>query len=435
MSRGMKVGALVGLAMLLAVVAAGCGGKSAKKATALPASACSTIDYGGSGSPQFVIASDLPLQGSGRTQTVQMTQAIQYVLKQANFKAGKYTIGYQSCDDSTAQAGKWDSAKCASNANDYANNNSVIGVIGTFNSGCAEIIIPVLNRAPNGPVGMVSPANTYVGLTHKGPGTAPGEPEKYYPTGKRNYVRIVAADDFQGAADALNAQNLGLKKIWVLNDKEAYGQGVATNFSNAAKQLGLNVAGFTSWDGKASSYQGIATSIKQSGADAVFLGGLICENGGKLVKDLRATLGTGVTILAPDGFTPVSAVVQGAGTAANGMYISVAGVPNEQLGPAGQTFVKSFGATQTSGTVDPYSTYAAQAALVLLSSIGSSDGTRAGVASQLLTAKVINGLLGTFSINKNGDTTSNPVTQYKVVNGASTTYKVITPPLSLVHVS
>jgi len=97
--------------------------------------------------------------------------------------------------------------------------------------------------------------------------------------------------------------------------------------------------------------------------------------------------------------------------------------------------VKSFGATQTSGTVDPYSTYAAQAALVLLSSIGSSNGTRAGVASQLLTAKVINGLLGTFSINKNGDTTSNPVTQYKVVDGKSTTFKVITPPLTLVHVS
>ncbi len=174
MSRGMKVGALVGLAVLLAVVAAGCGGKSSKKATALPASACSDIYYEGDGSPQYLIASDLPLQGSGRTQTVQMTQAIQYILKQANFKAGDYTIGYQSCDDSTAQAGKWDSAKCSSNANDYANNKSVIGVIGTFNSGCAEIIIPVLNRAPNGPVGMISPANTYVGLTHAGPGHRAG---------------------------------------------------------------------------------------------------------------------------------------------------------------------------------------------------------------------------------------------------------------------
>ena len=167
----------------------------------------------------------------------------------------------------------------------------MIGVIGTFNSGCAEIVIPVLNRAPDGPVAMVSPANTYVGLTHGGPGTAAGEPDKYYPTGKRNYIRIVAADDFQGAADALNAQQLGLKNVYILNDKEAYGQGVATDFKNSLTELGIKVAGFAAWNGKASSYTGLATKIKATGADAVFLGGLICENGGKVIKDLRSVLG------------------------------------------------------------------------------------------------------------------------------------------------
>src|SRR5437588_280728 len=157
-----------------------------------------------------------------------------------------------------------------------------------------EIIVPVLNRAANGPVGMVSPANTYVGLTHPGPGTAAGEPGKYYPTGKRNYARVVAADDYQGAADALLAQQLGIKKIYILNDKEAYGLGVATNFKNAAKKLGTTIAGFTAWDGKASSYEALAVKIKQSGAQGVFLGGLVCENGGKLIKDLRNGLGAKV---------------------------------------------------------------------------------------------------------------------------------------------
>ncbi len=92
------------------------------------------------------------------------------------------TIGYQSCDDSTAQAGSWDSAKCSSNARSYANNESVIGVVGTFNSGCAKLEIPVANRAPNGPLAYVSPANTYPGLTISGPGTESGEPDNYYPT-------------------------------------------------------------------------------------------------------------------------------------------------------------------------------------------------------------------------------------------------------------
>jgi len=426
---------LIAVVAVFALVAAGCGGKKSSGgggAAALPASSCSDIYYEGSGKPQYLIASDLPLQGSGRTQTVQMTEAVKFILKQHDFKAGKYTVGYQSCDDATAQLGKWASEKCSANGNAYANNKAVVGVIGTFNSGCAEIEIPLLNRAPDGPVGMVSPANTYVGLTHSGPGTAPGEPDKYYPTGKRNYIRIVAADDFQGAADAQLAQQLGLKKVYVLNDKEAYGLGVATDFRNSATKLSIGIAGFAAWNGKASSYEGIATKIKQSGADGVFLGGLVCENGGKLVKDLRAGLGPDVKILSPDGFTPISAVVQGAGQAAEGQYVSVAGLPNEQLGPTGQKFVKDFGATQSSGQVDPYSSYAAQAAEVVLTAIENSDGTRAGVAANLFKTDVKDGILGSFKINPEGDTNANPISIYQIKSGKQTTYKVITPPVDLV---
>ncbi len=439
----MKKGAYLGLLALaagLSLVAAGCGGgdkgsegttaasSGGGNATALPASSCSAIYFEGGGSPDLIIASDLPLQGAGRTQTVQMTQAIKFILKQNKFEAGGKKIGYQSCDDSTAQAGKWDSGKCSQNASAYAANKNVIGVIGTFNSGCAEIIAPILNRSS---IGMVSPANTYVGLTHSGPGTAPGEPEKYQPTGKKNYIRIVAADDFQGAADAQLAKDLGLTSVYILNDKEAYGQGVATNSKNALAKLGVKNAGFTAWDGKASSYEALASKIKASGADGVFLGGLICENGGKLVKDLRAGLGPNVAIMAPDGFTPVSAVVQGAGGAANGMTVSVAGLPNAQLGATGKQFVKDFGA-EVGKNPDPYSVYAAQAADVLLAAIDRSDGTRASVASELFNTNVKDGILGTFSINANGDTTSNPVTIYKVTGGKQVTLKVITPSASLV---
>jgi branched-chain amino acid transport system substrate-binding protein len=421
----------------LALLAAGCGGGgggNGGNVSALPASSCSDIYYEGDGDPDYLIASDLPLQGSGRTQTVQMTEAIKFILKQQDFKAGKYKVGYQSCDDATAQAGKWASEKCSANANAYAQNKSVIGVVGTFNSGCAEIVVPVLNRAADGPVGMVSPANTYVGLTHSGPGTAPGEPDKYYPTGTRNYIRIVAADDYQGAADALLTQQLGLKNVYILNDKEAYGLGVATDYKNSLVNplVGIKVAGFSAWNGKASSYTGLATKIKQSGADAVFLGGLICENGGKLIKDLRSVLGTDVVIISPDGFTPISAVVDGAGTASEGQYVSVAGQPNENLGPTGKQFVTSFSKSIGGENPDPYSAYAAQAAQVLLSAIEASDGTRKDVADKLLHTKVNDGILGSFAINADGDTNSNPVTVYQIKNGKQTTYKTIVPPAGLV---
>jgi branched-chain amino acid transport system substrate-binding protein len=441
--KRLSIAALVGLIGALALVAAGCGGGGKKtgggttstqgggEVTALPASSCSDIYYQGEGKPMVIVASDLPLQGSGRTQTIQMVNAIKFIFKQRNFKAGQFNVGYQSCDDSTAQAGKWDSGKCSTNANAYARNQSVIGVIGTFNSGCAEIVIPKLNTAPNGPLGMISPANTYVGLTHKGPAIAPGEPDKYYPTGKRNYVRIVAADDFQGAADAQLTQQLGYKSVFILNDKEAYGLGVARDYQNSAKALNLTISGFEAWDPKASSYEALANRIKQTGAETVFLGGLICENGAKLIKDLRSVLGSKYPLISPDGFSDFTAN----GPAAEGMYVSVAGIPPEKLKGPGKKFIDDFGA-QIGTAVNPYAAYAAQAAEIMLDAIGDSTGLRSQVTGNLFGTKVTNGILGSFGINKNGDTTANPVTVYIQTgagkSGTGKTFKTIVPPPSLV---
>ena len=428
MRKRILVSSAMGTVLLGVVLAVTVGGATARTSavTPLPASSCTAVQ----GTGDKLLASDLPLQGAGRTQTIEMTKAIRFILEGAGWKAGKTTLAYQSCDDSTAQAGKWDSGKCSTNANAYAQNSSVIGVIGTFNSGCAEIEIPINNRAPNGPLAQISPANTYVGLTHGGPGTAAGEPNKYYPTGKRNYARVVAADDFQGAADATLAKQLGIKKLFILNDKEAYGLGVATNTKNAAKKLGISIVGFTAWDGKASSYEATALKIKKSGAQGVFLGGLICENGGKLIKDLRAGA-PNVKILAPDGFTPVSADVQQSSGKAEGMTVSVAGLPNEKLPAKGQAFVKAFAAANGGKQPDPYSVYAAAATQVFLSAIGASDGSRASVTDEMFKVKTST-VLGNMSFNANGDVTANPVTIYKVKGGKGVTYKVIVPANSLV---
>jgi branched-chain amino acid transport system substrate-binding protein len=423
------LGAAASTVIAVVVLATMVSGATARRsgATPLPASSCSAIQ---NPSGNLLIASDLPLEGSGRTQTEQMTRAIAYIFKKHNWKAGKYTLAYQSCDDATAQAGKWDSGKVSANGNAYAQDSSVAGVLGTFNSGAAEIMIPILNRAPNGPIAMISPANTYVGLTHGGPGTAAGEPGKYYPTGKRNYARVVAADDYQGAADALLTKQLHIKKLFILNDKEAYGLGVASNLRNAAKKLGIKIVGFTAWDAKASSFEALAVKIKASGAQGVFLGGLICENGGKLIKDIAAGA-PGVQIMGPDGFTPVSAVIQEGGQAANNMTVSVAGLPNSALKGYGKAFVKAFTKADHKAP-DPYSVYAAQATEAMIAAIAQSNGTRSDIAKQLFKIHLKNSILGNVSFNANGDVTSNPVTIYRVKGGKTTTFKVIVPPKTLV---
>jgi branched-chain amino acid transport system substrate-binding protein len=420
-----------------AIAAVGCGGDDDEgdggEVAALPSASCGPIRYEGEGEPDALIASDLPLQGANRALTTEMADAIELVLKQRDWRVGDLNIGYQSCDDSTAQAGSWDSAKCSANARAYAQNEAVIGVIGTFNSGCAKLVIPVLNRAPDGPLAMVSPSNTNPGLTEAGPGADPGAPDIYYPTGTRNYARVVWNDQHQGAANALFARDQGLKNVFVLNDGQTYGLGIANLFRQYAQKLNIEIAGFQKWDENASAYDALASRIRASGADSVFLGGIVCLNGGKLIKDLRAGLPDDVTIFAPDGFTPISATIDGAGAAANEMFISQPGLPEDRLTGAGKKFVSDFKAETGKSTVDPYTAYAAQATVVLLDAIERSDGTRASVAEELFNTDIKGGILGNFSIDENGDTTLGTVTFFKVENGEPVFEKLITPEASFVE--
>jgi branched-chain amino acid transport system substrate-binding protein len=395
------------LVAALALVASGCGGgDDGGGVTALPSSSCTALEYEGDGDPDYILASDFPLQGSSRTQTEQIVAAIKYQLGQQDWKAGDYNIAFQSCDDSTAQAGSWDSAKCSANANAYASNDAVIGVIGTFNSGCAAIEIPVLNQAPDGGIPMVSPANTYVCLTASAPSCDSTEPDKYYPSGSRNYLRVVANDAYQGAADAEFAKSLGVKSVYIVEDEQAYGLGVATNFRDAAKSLGIKIAGFTAWDSKATSYTSTYDKIKQTDADAVFLGGLICENGAQLIKDKVAVLGPNdgaVKLIAPDGFT-TQATIDEAGSAAQGMYMSVAGQPIDSFTGKAKEFVDGLQAGPLSGKpIDPYAIYGGQAAQTMLDAIAASDGSRSDVISKLFASDVQSGLLGTFTFSEDGD--------------------------------
>jgi branched-chain amino acid transport system substrate-binding protein len=415
----------LGATIVVAALAAGYSGsaRSASSVTPLPSSSCGPVVYKGSGTPDYIVASDLPLQGAIRHQTLQISRAILWELQQKGWKAGSLKIGYQSCDDSTAQSAGWDSGKCATNGRLYAGNRSVIGVVGTFNSGCAKIEVPILNRAHPGPLLMVSPANTNPGLTKH---WDPGEPQKYYPTGVRNYARVVATDDFQGPADAMWSKSLGYKKVYVLNDKQTYGFGVATTYKNAAKKLGIQVVGFKGWDAKQSSYEALANLVKASGAQAVFLGGIVCNNGAKLMQDLRS-VAPKVKLQMPDGFSDPGAN----GSVANGAYISVAGEPPASLTGQGAIFVKSFG-KQIGTAPNPYSQYGAQSMQVMLQAIASGGGDRAKTTKSVFGLTITNGIIGNFTINSSGDTNLTPITIYKQSGKLLVPVKTIIPAANLV---
>jgi branched-chain amino acid transport system substrate-binding protein len=252
---------------------------------------------------------------------------------------------------------------------------------------------------------MISPANTYVCLTEGGPGCDGTEPDKYYPSGTRNYARVVANDAYQGAAVAEFAKAQGVTSVYILNDKEAYGLGVATNFRNAAENVGIKIAGFEAWDPKASSYEALFRKIGGTDADAVFLGGLIDENGAQVIKDKVAVLGPNdgeVKLFAPDGFT-TQATIDEAPEAAPGMFMSVAGVPIDQFKGKGAEFAEAIKPRLGGANVDPYAIYGAQAAELMLNAIAESDGSRGDIIAKLFEQEITDGYLGSFSINENGD--------------------------------
>ena len=181
----------------MALAACGGGGSSGGGSSgSSSASGGNTID----------IYSSLPLQGASTAQTDPLVNGMNLALSEAGGKAGPFTVNYQSLDDSTAQAGKWDPTQTEANARKVAMDPKAVFYIGEFNSAASKVSIPILSQVG---IPQLSPANTYVGLTTNEPGSAPGEPQKYYPTGKRTYVRIVPRDTIQAAAGLITMKHDG----------------------------------------------------------------------------------------------------------------------------------------------------------------------------------------------------------------------------------
>ncbi len=370
----------------------------------LALSACATTP--GTGDKGTIdIWSSLPRQGSSKAQTDTMVNAIKMAIEEVGGKVGGYTINYVDKDDSTAAAGKWDEATEIKNANDAVANDKLVGYLGTLNSGAAKLSIPIL--CAKGIV-MISAANTGVGLTQP---FEPGEPEKYYPNGcKRNYHRVIPNDLLQGKAGALWANQLGFKTVWVVDDTEVYGKGLADVFASEAPNNGLTVTGRDGIDGKATDYKALADKIKAANVDLVYYGGITQNNAGQLWRDLRDAM-PDVALMGPDGVYE-SEFLAAAEAAADGTYITTGAVPPSQLTGPGKEFVDKYTAKYPNNPVEGYTAYAYESAKVLLAAIERAAAKnpadilalRALVLDEVKATKDFAGILGTWSFNEAGDT-------------------------------
>ena len=390
--------------------------------------ACGDDDTGGGGGggdegggQKLTIYSSLPLQGAARAQALATVNGAKLALKKGGGRVGDFSIDYVSLDDSTAQAGGWEPGQTASNARKAIGDDSTIAYIGEFNSGATAVSLPLLNEAG---IAQVSPGNTAVGITSDDPGASPGEPDKYYPTGKRTYARILPKDTYQGAALAALAKEEGCQSAYILNDKEVYGAGLARNVELSSEKVGLDIKGNEGIDKNAPNYRSLGAKVKGTGAECFIYCGITANNAVQIFKDMAVALPDGA-LLGPEGvgetgfFDPAEGGLPA--DVARRVLITIPGVAPEEYPPAGKQFLKDYEAEYGEKNPDRYAVYGYESMSLILDAIkraGENGADRAAVVDQLLATKDREGVFGKYSIDENGDITLTPYGAYRIKDGA-----------------
>jgi branched-chain amino acid transport system substrate-binding protein len=366
------------------------------------------------------VYSSLPLQGASRPQTTAMVEGIRLALQQNNGKAGDLTVKYTSLDDSTAQAGTWTPEATAANARRVAQDDAAVAYIGEFNSGASAISIPLLNEVP---IAQISPANTAVGLTSDEPGADEGEPEKYYPTGERHYLRIVPKDTIQGAALATLMSEDGCQNAYILNDKEVYGAGLSRNIESSAQEQGLEVLANEGIDPKAPNFRSQAATMKSEGADCFVFSGITANGAVQLYKDVAAAL-PDAKLYGPDGVAEsgFSDPAEGGipGDVASRVKVTVATLSPDEYPPEGQKFFADFEAEYGEANPDPYAIYGYEAMRLVLDTceqLAADCTDKQAMIEALFQTKGRESVLGTYDIDENGDTTLTDYGVYTIEGG------------------
>jgi ABC-type branched-subunit amino acid transport system substrate-binding protein len=314
-------------------------------------SACAPMQRAPGAAPDAVVVADFPLRSNGRSPIAPMISAIGQTLGRHSYRAGAHRIGLLVCDDSTAQRGTYDAAKCRANARAYAADRRVVAEIGPYNSPCAVQQLPIAASAPGGPLAVVSPTTTDPLLNRPGSGRAVGA-----------YAHVVAADDRQAQMAARFLRDRGHRSVFVLDDGDQYSLNAASYFALAARGTGLAVVGRATWRDPRQT-AAVIRRVRRARPDVVYVSGLLDNGAGRVVRSLRRVLGPNVTLAGNEGLLPVGRLFDRAGAAAAGVLIATGSRP--------------------STAPHPFADLATKATEAALAAIARSDGTRRSVARAL----------------------------------------------------
>jgi len=360
------------------------------------------------------IVSSLPRTGSAKAQTDTIVNGVRLALEDVQGKVGDFAVEYLDWDDATAAAGQWTAESEATNADKAAKNPDVMVYIGPYNSGAAKISMPILNKAG---LLMISPANTWPGLTKPG-NWGTGEPEIYRPTGKVNYSRVVPTDDLQGPFAANWAKEMGVKQVYVVDDNELYGKGIAKLFAERCKEIGIKVLGQDKIDVNAQEFKSLMIKIKSLNPDLIYFGGTTQSKGGQLARDMVGA-GLDAKIMVPDGCYEEAFIASaGAKHCEDRAYFTFGGFPPEELKDgAGKAFVDRY-KEKYKAMPEAYAIYGYECGKVAIEAIRKANAKdRAAIIAAALAIKDFDGALGKWSFDANGDITLATISGSTVKNG------------------
>jgi branched-chain amino acid transport system substrate-binding protein len=377
----------------------------------------------------LTIYTSLPLHGASAVSGQAVLGGARIALDQIHGRIGRYKIVLRWMDDASPKRGSWDPGQTTLNAHQAMNDHTTIGYIGEYNSGASAISIPLLNRMG---IPQISPTSTAVGLTSNGIGAAPGEPQKYYPTGIRTYARVVPSDAIEAAAQVRLQQDAGCSKTFILDDGEFDGDDAEASFQVAARAAHLKLAGVQTFDPRVKDYRPLAAAVAKTGADCVLISAITEDNAVLLTKQVAEAMpnaklfGTGglaeSTFADPEqGGIPRSLDSR--------VLITAAALGPAASRPAGQAFYDRYQLRY--GDPEPYSIFGYEAMSLMLSAIAhaTNDGTapaqRSKVRAAIFSTRGRRSVLGTYSIKPDGDTTLRRYGVYRIVRGQLRFWKKI----------